>query len=32
MDAMLTMFGEAFGKVETYGSARPGEDYLTRPR
>ena len=30
MHAMLTMFGEAFGEVETYGSARPGDDYLAR--
>src|SRR5215212_11609362 len=30
MHAMLTMFGEAFGEVETYGAARPGDDYLTR--
>src|SRR5687768_8285731 len=30
MDAMLTMFGEAFGEVETYGSARPSADYLRR--
>lgn len=28
MDAMLTMFGEAFDEVETYGAARPGDDYL----
>jgi len=30
MHAMLTMFGEAFGEVETYGAARPGDDYLRR--
>ena len=30
MHAMLTMFGEAFGDVESYGAARPGDDYLTR--
>src|SRR5688572_9063322 len=30
MHAMLTMFGEAFGEVETYGAARPGDDYLAR--
>ena len=30
MRAMLTLFGEAFGEVETYGAARPGEDYLQR--
>jgi len=28
MHAMLTMFGEAFGEAETYGAARPGDDYL----
>ncbi len=30
MDGWLTMFGEAFGEAETYGGARPGEDYLER--
>ena len=30
MHAMLTMFGEAFGEAETYGAARPGDDYLAR--
>ena len=25
---MLTMFGEAFGEVDTYGAQRPNEDYL----
>ena len=30
MHAMLTMFGEAFGEVETYGAARPGDKYLAR--
>ncbi len=30
MHAMLTMFGEAFGEVVTYGAARPGDDYLAR--
>ena len=30
MHAMLTMFGEAFGERETYGAARPGDDYLAR--
>jgi aminoglycoside 3-N-acetyltransferase I len=30
MHAMLTMFGEAFGEAETYGAARPGDDYLRR--
>lgn len=28
MDAMLTLFGEAFDEVETYGTARPDEAYL----
>ena len=28
--AMLTMFGEAFGEIETYGAARPSDDYLAR--
>lgn len=30
MDAMLTVFGEAFEEVETYGQARPGVAYLER--
>ena len=30
MRAMLAMFGEAFGEVETYGAARPDDDYLER--
>jgi len=30
MEAMLTMFGEAFDEVETYGGARPGAAYLER--
>lgn len=30
MEAMLTMFGEAFGEPETYGGARPGAAYLER--
>ena len=30
MHAMLTMFGEAFGEADTYGAARPGDDYLAR--
>ena len=30
MDGMLTMFGAAFGEVETYGGARPSPAYLTR--
>ncbi|HYC48219.1 MAG TPA: AAC(3)-I family aminoglycoside N-acetyltransferase [Burkholderiales bacterium] len=29
-DAMLTMFGEAFGDVETYRKARPGAAYRER--
>lgn len=28
MEAMLTMFGEAFGEVDTYGAQRPSEAYL----
>ena len=28
MHGMLTMFGEAFGEVETYGAARPSDAYL----
>jgi len=28
MDGMLTMFGEAFGDVETYSVARPGKAYM----
>lgn len=28
MEAMLTMFGEAFGEPETYGGARPSAAYL----
>lgn len=28
MEAMLAMFGEAFGEVETYCGARPGAAYL----
>ena len=28
MHAMLTIFGEAFGEVETYGGDRPGDGYL----
>lgn len=27
---LLTLFGEAFGDPETYGTARPGRDYLER--
>lgn len=30
MEAMLTVFGEAFDDVETYGSARPHPGYLRR--
>ena len=30
MDGMLSMFGEAFGESETYGSARPSAAYLER--
>jgi aminoglycoside 3-N-acetyltransferase I len=30
MDAMLTMFGEAFAEVETYGKSRPSATYLYR--
>lgn len=30
MDALLTMFGEAFEDTETYGGARPSRDYLER--
>ena len=30
MRAILDMFGEAFGEVETYGSAPPADDYLER--
>jgi aminoglycoside 3-N-acetyltransferase I len=30
MDGLLTMFGEAFGEPDTYGSARPSEAYLQR--
>ena len=30
MDGMLTMFGEAFGEVETYGAARPSAEYTRR--
>ena len=28
MEALLTMFGEAFNEVETYTAQRPSEDYL----
>ena len=30
MHALLTMFGEAFGEPETYGAARPSDDFLRR--
>ncbi len=30
MEAMLTMFGEAFEEVETYSGARPSKAYLKR--
>jgi aminoglycoside 3-N-acetyltransferase I len=30
MHAMLTMFGEVFGEVDTYGSRRPSDAYLQR--
>jgi aminoglycoside 3-N-acetyltransferase I len=30
MHALLTTFGEAFGEPETYGDARPSDDYLRR--
>ena len=30
MEGMLTMFGRAFGEVETYGAARPSVVYLER--
>lgn len=30
MDALLTVFGDAFGDVETYGRARPGQAYMER--
>lgn len=29
MSDLLTMFGEAFDEVDTYGAARPDADYLT---
>ena len=28
MDGLLTMFGEAFAEVDTYGRARPGSAYM----
>src|SRR5688500_9412799 len=30
MEALLTMFGEAFNEVDTYTANRPGEGYLRR--
>lgn len=30
MDALLTVFGEAFDEVETYSGARPGRAYMER--
>jgi aminoglycoside 3-N-acetyltransferase I len=30
MHALLTVFGEAFEEVDTYGAARPSPDYLQR--
>jgi aminoglycoside 3-N-acetyltransferase I len=30
MEALLTMFGEAFNEVKTYTANRPSEDYLRR--
>lgn len=30
MHDLLTVFGEAFGEVETYGAARPGRAYMER--
>jgi aminoglycoside 3-N-acetyltransferase I len=30
MEAMTTMFGEAFDEVDTYTAARPGTEYLER--
>lgn len=30
MEALSTMFGEAFGEVDTYTGRRPGADYLRR--
>ena len=30
MEGMLSMFGEAFGELETYGAARPGKAYMQR--
>jgi aminoglycoside 3-N-acetyltransferase I len=30
MESLLTVFGEAFGEVETYGASRPSAEYLGR--
>lgn len=30
MEGLLTVFGEAFDDMETYGSARPGRSYMAR--
>jgi aminoglycoside 3-N-acetyltransferase I len=30
LESMSTMFGEAFGEMETYGASRPGAAYLRR--
>ncbi|MFQ3789278.1 AAC(3)-I family aminoglycoside N-acetyltransferase [Halomonas sp. A29] len=30
MDELLTVFGEAFNEVDTYGAARPGRAYMER--
>jgi aminoglycoside 3-N-acetyltransferase I len=30
MEALLTVFGEAFGEADTYGASRPGGTYLQR--
>ncbi|MGR4069282.1 AAC(3)-I family aminoglycoside N-acetyltransferase [Halomonas sp. LR3S48] len=30
MDKLLTVFGEAFNEVDTYGAARPGRAYMER--
>lgn len=30
MEAMMTMFGKAFGEIDTYCEARPSRDYLAR--
>jgi len=30
MDALLTVFGDAFGEADTYGARRPGAGYMRR--